>query len=84
MNGWIERAIQYDTNWTIENLFFNQDIKVSSLKKADTNKSTTHLVLIEVKPPCHYHSVSGKADGSHPQKMHINNGVAGHLSIPLK
>jgi hypothetical protein len=39
IDGWMERAIQYDMNWRMENLFFNQDMKVSSSKKADTNKS---------------------------------------------
>jgi hypothetical protein len=39
IDGWIERAIQYNTNWRMGNLFFNQDMKVSSSKKADTNKS---------------------------------------------
>jgi hypothetical protein len=40
MDGWIEKAIQFDTNWRMGSLFFNQDIKVSPLKqKADTNKS---------------------------------------------
>jgi hypothetical protein len=36
----MEKAIQFDTNWRMGSLFFNQDIKASSLKqKADTNKS---------------------------------------------
>jgi Zinc knuckle len=35
----IERAIQYNMNWRIGSLFFNQDMKASSSKKADTNKS---------------------------------------------
>jgi type VI protein secretion system component Hcp len=35
----MERAIQYNTNQRMENLFFNQDIKANSSKKADTNKS---------------------------------------------
>jgi hypothetical protein len=39
IDRWMKRAIQYDTNWRMENLFFNQDMKVSSSKKADTNKS---------------------------------------------
>jgi Zinc knuckle len=39
MDGWMDRAIQYNTNWRMENLFLNQDMKVSSAKKADTNKS---------------------------------------------
>jgi hypothetical protein len=38
IDGWMERAIQYNTNWRMGNLFFNQDMKVSSLKKADINK----------------------------------------------
>jgi Zinc knuckle len=39
INGWIERAIQFDSNWRMGNLSFNQDMKANSLKKADTNKS---------------------------------------------
>jgi hypothetical protein len=39
IDGWMERAIQYNTNWRIKSLFFNQDMKASSSKKADTNKS---------------------------------------------
>jgi hypothetical protein len=40
IDGWIEKAIQFDTNWRMGSLFFNQDIKVNSSKqKADTNKS---------------------------------------------
>jgi Zinc knuckle len=40
MDGWIEKAIQFDTNWRMGNLFFNQDIKGNpSKQKADTNKS---------------------------------------------
>jgi hypothetical protein len=40
MDGWMEKAIQFDMNWRMGNLFFNQDTKASSLKqKGDTNKS---------------------------------------------
>jgi Zinc knuckle len=40
INGWMEKAIQFNTNWRMGSLFFNQDIKASPLKqKADTNKS---------------------------------------------
>jgi hypothetical protein len=40
INGWMENAIQFDTNWRMGNLFFNQDIKVNpSKQKVDTNKS---------------------------------------------
>jgi hypothetical protein len=40
IDGWMEKAIQFDTNWRMGNLFFNQDIKGNPLKqKADTNKS---------------------------------------------
>jgi hypothetical protein len=40
MDGWMEKAIQFDTNWRMGNLFFNQDLKGNSSKqKADTNKS---------------------------------------------
>jgi Zinc knuckle len=41
IDGWMEKAIQFDTNWRMGNLFFNQDIKGNPLKqKADTNKSS--------------------------------------------
>jgi hypothetical protein len=40
IDGWMEKAIQFDTNWRMGNLFFNQDIKANSSKqKVDTNKS---------------------------------------------
>jgi hypothetical protein len=40
IDGWIEKAIQFDTNWRMGNLFFNQDTKVNpSKQRADTNKS---------------------------------------------
>jgi hypothetical protein len=40
IDGWMEKAIQFDTNWRMGSLFFNQDIKVNpSKQKADTNKS---------------------------------------------
>jgi hypothetical protein len=40
INGWMEKAIQFDTNWRMDNLFFNQDIKGNpSKQKADTNES---------------------------------------------
>jgi hypothetical protein len=40
IDGWMEKAIQFDTNWRMGNLFFNQDIKMSpSKQKADTKKS---------------------------------------------
>jgi Zinc knuckle len=40
IDGWMEKAIQFDTNWRMGNLFFNQDIKTKpSKQKADTNKS---------------------------------------------
>jgi hypothetical protein len=35
----MERAIQYDSNWWMGSLFFNQDTKANLLKEADTNKS---------------------------------------------
>jgi hypothetical protein len=36
----MEKAIQFDTNWRMGSLFFNQDIKANpSKQKADTNKS---------------------------------------------
>jgi hypothetical protein len=36
----MEKAIQFDMNWRMGSLFFNQDIKAKALKhKADTNKS---------------------------------------------
>jgi Zinc knuckle len=37
MDGWMEKAIQYDTNWRMGNLFLNQGNP--SKQKADTNKS---------------------------------------------
>jgi hypothetical protein len=39
MDGWMETAIQFDMNWRMGSLFFNQDMKANSSKKADTNKS---------------------------------------------
>jgi Zinc knuckle len=40
IDEWMEKAIQFDTNWRMGSLFFNQDIKANSLKqKTDTNKS---------------------------------------------
>jgi Zinc knuckle len=40
IDGWMEKAIQFDTNWRMSNLFFNQDTKASpSKQRADTNKS---------------------------------------------
>jgi hypothetical protein len=39
IDGWMEKAIQFSMNWRMENLFFNPDIKATSSKKADTNKS---------------------------------------------
>jgi Zinc knuckle len=40
IDGWMEKAIQFDTNWRMGDLFFNQDIKTNpSKQKADTNKS---------------------------------------------
>jgi hypothetical protein len=40
IDGWMEKAIQLDTNWRMGNLFFNQDIKTNpSKQKVDTNKS---------------------------------------------
>jgi Zinc knuckle len=37
IDGWMEKAIQYDTNWRMGNLFLNQGNP--SKQKADTNKS---------------------------------------------
>jgi hypothetical protein len=37
IDGWMEKAIQYDTNWRMGNLFLNQGNP--SEQKADTNKS---------------------------------------------
>jgi hypothetical protein len=39
IDGWMETAIQFDMNWRTGSLFFNQDMKANSSKKADTNKS---------------------------------------------
>jgi hypothetical protein len=39
IDRWMEKAIQFNTNWRMGSLFFNQDIKANPLKqKADTNK----------------------------------------------
>jgi Ty3 transposon capsid-like protein/Zinc knuckle len=37
INGWMEKAIQYNTNWRMGNLFLNQGNPLK--QKADTNKS---------------------------------------------
>jgi hypothetical protein len=39
IDGWMEKAIQFDTNWRMGNLLFNLEMKATSSKKADTNKS---------------------------------------------
>jgi Zinc knuckle len=40
VDGWMEKAIQFNINWRMGSLFFNQDIRTNSSKqKADTNKS---------------------------------------------
>jgi hypothetical protein len=40
IDEWMEKAIQFDTNWRMGSLFFNQDIEANpSKQKADTNKS---------------------------------------------
>jgi hypothetical protein len=40
IDGWMEKAIQFNTNWRMSNMFFNQDIKGNpSKQKVDTNKS---------------------------------------------
>jgi hypothetical protein len=40
IDGWMEKAIQFDLNWRMGSLFFNQDMKANpSKQKADTNKS---------------------------------------------
>jgi Zinc knuckle len=40
IDGWMEKTIQFDMNWRMGNLFFNQDVKTNpSKKKVDTNKS---------------------------------------------
>jgi hypothetical protein len=33
IDGWMEKAIQFDTNWRMGNLFFNQDIKTNPSKQ---------------------------------------------------
>jgi hypothetical protein len=46
IDGWMEKAIQFNTNWRRGSLFFNQDIKVNPVKqKADTNKSNRNAHL---------------------------------------
>jgi hypothetical protein len=39
IDGWMNKAIQYNMNWRMGNLFLNQDTKASLSKKSDTNKS---------------------------------------------
>jgi hypothetical protein len=40
IDGWMEKAIQFETNWRMGSLFFNKNIKTNlSKQKADTNKS---------------------------------------------
>jgi hypothetical protein len=41
IDGWMEKAIQYDTNWRMGNLFLNQGNP--SKQKADTNKSNGNV-----------------------------------------
>jgi hypothetical protein len=41
IDGWMEKAIQYDTNWRMGNLFLNQGNP--SKQKADTNKSNRNV-----------------------------------------
>jgi hypothetical protein len=36
INGWMEAAIQFDMNWRMGSLFFNQDMKANSSKKTPT------------------------------------------------
>jgi hypothetical protein len=36
IDGWMEKAIQFDTNWRMGNLFFNQDIKGNPSKQKRT------------------------------------------------
>jgi hypothetical protein len=33
IDGWMEKAIQFDTNWRMGSLFFNQDIKANPSKQ---------------------------------------------------
>jgi Ty3 transposon capsid-like protein/Zinc knuckle len=42
IDGWMEKAIQYDTNWRMGNLFLNQGNP--SKQKADTNKSNRNTL----------------------------------------
>jgi hypothetical protein len=40
IDGWMEKAIQFDTDWRMGSSFFDQNIKANpSKQKADTNKS---------------------------------------------
>jgi hypothetical protein len=36
IDGWMEKAIQFDTNWRMGNMFFNQDIKENPSKQKRT------------------------------------------------
>jgi hypothetical protein len=40
IDGWIEKAIQFDMNWMMRNLFFNPDIKATSSKTQTLTKAT--------------------------------------------
>jgi hypothetical protein len=39
----MEKAIQFDMNWRMGNLFFNPDMKASSSKKAETPTKATEM-----------------------------------------
>jgi hypothetical protein len=44
MDVWMKKAIQFDINWRMGKLFFNQNIKANpSKQKADTNKSNGNV-----------------------------------------
>jgi hypothetical protein len=45
INGWMEKAIQFDMNWRMDSLFFNQDIKQThqSRKQTPTKATGMHI-----------------------------------------
>jgi Zinc knuckle len=61
IDGWMEKAIQFDMNWRMGSLFFNQDMGVNpSKQKADTNKSNGNA---------HWWRTSKRKD---PNVMHVD------------
>jgi hypothetical protein len=50
INGWMEKAIQFDTNWRMGNMFFNQDMGGNpSKKKSGHQQKQRECMLVENK-----------------------------------